>query len=186
MSSSNRPSKRPSRAEARGSRRPESKAKRPDSARAAAASRRTSSAARRPASTARKAAGTSRQDAEKPRRATAPPPSAATARPAIRLPGSATSRLTIKPGPIAAGAPLELSTKRRPPGPRLLSEVLLDEDEVLIDVFDATLEGITVRITAVLERTCVYVDRDGDRRLARKTDLWVEADKLPIRRRALG
>jgi hypothetical protein len=29
----------------------------------------------------------------------------------------------------------------------------------------------------------VYVDRNGDRLLALKTDLWVEADKLPIRRR---
>jgi hypothetical protein len=38
----------------------------------------------------------------------------------------------------------------------------------------------------VLERTCVYLDRDGDRRLARKKDLLVEADKLPIRRRGIG
>jgi hypothetical protein len=52
--------------------------------------------------------------------------------------------------------------------------------------FDATLEGEKVRITAVLERTCVYVDRGGDRQLARKEDLWVEADKLPIRRRGIG
>jgi hypothetical protein len=43
-----------------------------------------------------------------------------------------------------------------------------------------------VRVTAVLERTCVYVDTAGDRRLARKIDLWVEANKLPIRRRSLG
>jgi hypothetical protein len=78
------------------------------------------------------------------------------------------------------------STKVRPPGPRRLSEVDLDEDEVLIDGFSATLEGVIVRITAVLERTCVYVDRNGDRRLARKKDLWVEADKLPIRRRGIG
>ena len=83
-------------------------------------------------------------------------------------------------------APLVLSTKARPPGPRRLSEVELDEDEVLIDSFSATLDGVSVRITAVLERTCVYVDRDGDRRLARKKDLWVEADKLPIRRRSIG
>jgi hypothetical protein len=66
-----------------------------------------------------------------------------------------------------------------------LSEVELDEDEVLIDGFDATLAGDLVRITAVLERTCVYVDRSGDRRLARKEELWVEANKLPIRRRGL-
>ncbi len=55
---------------------------------------------------------------------------------------------------------------------------------MLIDAFDATLDGVRVRVTAVLERTCVYVDTDGDRRLARKTDLVVEADKLPIRRRS--
>ena len=81
---------------------------------------------------------------------------------------------------------LELSTKRRPSGPRRLSDVELDEDEVLIDEFDAILEGAKVRITAVLERTCVYLDSDGDRRLARKIDLWVEAGKLPIRRRWIG
>ena len=79
-----------------------------------------------------------------------------------------------------------MSTKPRPPGQRRLSEVELDEDEVLIDSFTAVLEGDSVRITAVLERTCVYLDRNGDRRLARKKDLWVEADKLPIRRRGIG
>jgi hypothetical protein len=95
------------------------------------------------------------------------------------------SRLTIKPGPPPAPrAPLQPSSKPRPSGQRLLSQVELDEDELLIDAFDATLDGVRVRITAVLERTCVYIDRDGDRRLARKNDLWVEADKLPIRRRS--
>lgn len=67
-----------------------------------------------------------------------------------------------------------------------MSEVELDEDEVLIDAFDAKFQGERVRITAVLERTCVYVDRGGDRRLARKEYLLVEADKLPIRRRGLS
>ncbi|HKW71715.1 MAG TPA: hypothetical protein VJQ08_02685 [Candidatus Dormibacteraeota bacterium] len=81
---------------------------------------------------------------------------------------------------------MQLSTRVRPSGPRPLSEVDLEEDEVLIDGFDATLNGEKVRITAVLERTCVYVDRGGDRRLARKEDLVVEADKLPIRRRGLS
>ena len=107
-------------------------------------------------------------------------------RPSIRLAGSASSRLTIKPGAPAVPRPkLELSTKPRPAGLRPLSEVDLDEDEVLVDAFDASLDGVKVRITAVLERTCVYVGRDGDRKLARKDDLWVEANKLPIRRRAL-
>jgi hypothetical protein len=107
-------------------------------------------------------------------------------RPGIRLAGSASSRLTIKPSPQQGPRPqLQLSTKVRPGGPRPLSEVELDEDEVLIDGFDATLDGERVRITAVLERTCVYVDRGGDRRLARKEELWVEANKLPIRRRGL-
>jgi hypothetical protein len=79
-----------------------------------------------------------------------------------------------------------LSTKPRPSGQRPLSDVELDEDEVLIDAFNAILDGESVRVTAVLERTCVYVSRDGDRRLARKIDLLVEADKLPIRRRGIG
>ncbi len=116
-----------------------------------------------------------------------PSPLGVPSRPAIRLAGSASSRLTIKLG--AEGPPrpqLELSTKPRPRGHRRLSEVELDEDEVLIDGFDATLDGVKVQITAVLERTCVYVGRDGDRHLARKIDLWVEANKLPIRRRRLG
>jgi len=105
----------------------------------------------------------------------------------IRLAGSASSRLTIKPGPPQGlRTPLELSTRPRPSGPRKLSEVDLEEDEVLIDGFEAVLEGEKVKVTAVLERTCVYVDRGGDRRLARKNDLWVEADKLPIRRRGLA
>lgn len=108
-------------------------------------------------------------------------------RPSIRLAGSASSRLTIKPSPPQGPRPqLELSTRPRPSGPRPLSEVVLEEDEVLIDGFDATLGGERVRITAVLERTCVYVDREGDRRLARKEHLLVEADKLPIRRRGIG
>jgi len=74
----------------------------------------------------------------------------------------------------------------RPGGQRRLSEVELDEDEVLIDGFDAVLRDEKVRVTAVLERTCVYVDRSGDRKLARKEDLLVEADKLPIRRRGVS
>ena len=67
-----------------------------------------------------------------------------------------------------------------------MSEVALEEDEVLVDAFEATLDGVKVRVTAVLERTCVYVDLAGDRRLASKKDVWVEADKLPIRRRGAG
>jgi hypothetical protein len=114
-------------------------------------------------------------------------PPATTPRQAFRLAGSASSRFTIKPGTATPPrAKLELSTRPRPGGPRRLSEVELDENEVLIDAFDAMLEGVKVRITAVLERTCVYVDRSGDRRLARKIDLWVEANKLPIRRRSVG
>lgn len=108
-------------------------------------------------------------------------------RPGIRLAGSASSRLTIKPSPTTGPRPqLQLSTKVRPGGPRPLSQVELDEDEVLIDGFDALLRDEKVRVTAVLERTCVYVDKGGDRKLARKEDLVVEADKLPIRRRGLS
>ena len=108
-------------------------------------------------------------------------------RPGIRLSGSGSSRLTIKPSPQQGPRPaLQLSTKVRPGGQRRLSEVELDEDEVLIDGFDAVLRDEKVRVTAVLERTCVYVDRSGDRKLARKEDLLVEADKLPIRRRGVS
>ena len=57
---------------------------------------------------------------------------------------------------------------------------------MLIDAFDATLNGVVVNVTAVLERTCVYVDAGGDRRLASKNDIWVEASRLPIRRRGMS
>src|SRR5205823_8608628 len=132
--------------------------------------------------------------APEPRAAQLPTPKPLPAKPAvpaprqgIRLAGSASSRLTIKPSPPTGTRPqLQLSTKVRPSGPRPLSDVELDEDEVLIDGFGAVLRDEKVRVTAVLERTCVYVDRAGDRRLARKEDLWVEADKLPIRRRGLS
>ena len=67
-----------------------------------------------------------------------------------------------------------------------LSEVRLAEDEILLEGFEATLRGEIVTVTAVLERTCVYVTLDGDRRLANKHDLLVDPDKLPIRRRRLG
>ena len=108
-------------------------------------------------------------------------------RPGFRVSAAGSSRLTIKPSPPQGPRPaLQLSTKIRPGGPRRLSEVELDEDEVLIDGFDAVLRDSKVRVTAVLERTCVYVDAGGDRRLVRKEELWVEADKLPIRRRGIG
>jgi hypothetical protein len=70
--------------------------------------------------------------------------------------------------------------------PKPLSEVRLAEDEILLEGFEATLRGEVVTVTAVLERTCVYVTREGDRRLANKQDLLVDPDKLPIRRRRLG
>jgi hypothetical protein len=70
--------------------------------------------------------------------------------------------------------------------PKPLSEVRLAEDEILLDGFEATLRGEIVTVTAVLDRTCVYVTREGDRRLANKHDLLVDPDKLPIRRRRLG
>jgi len=67
-----------------------------------------------------------------------------------------------------------------------LSEVQLAEDEMLLDGFQAVLAGQVVTVTAVLERTCVYVTPEGDRRLANKQELMVEQEKLPIRRRRLG
>ncbi len=44
-------------------------------------------------------------------------------------------------------AKLVLSTKPRPSGQRPLSEVELDEDEVLIDAFSALLDGESVRVS---------------------------------------
>jgi hypothetical protein len=179
VSSSKRPSKKPARA-------------RPERSRARAASAAHKAPSKKPAAKEPKAkkppAAATPAPLQLPKPKPLPtrpviPPS----RPGIRLAGSASSRLTIKPSPTTGPRPqLQLSTKVRPSGPRKLSEVELDEDEVLIDGFDATLAGEKVRITAVLERTCVYVDGSGDRRLVRKDELWVEADKLPIRRRGLA
>ncbi|TMG27559.1 MAG: hypothetical protein E6H97_06430 [Chloroflexi bacterium] len=115
------------------------------------------------------------RETAKPRRG-APPP--ATRRP----PTSA--RLTIKRKP-GAPALIDLPPRPRPGGVRRLSEVELDEDEILIEEFDAQLSGVMVRVTAVLERTCVYLSKEGERRLVSKKDLLVEADKLPIRRRGI-
>jgi hypothetical protein len=64
-----------------------------------------------------------------------------------------------------------------------LSEVQLAEDEFLVDGFEAELEGVKVTVTAVLERTCVYITRDGERRLANKHELMVDPDQLPVRKR---
>jgi len=66
---------------------------------------------------------------------------------------------------------------------RPLSEVPLAEDEILLEGFEATIGNEKVTVTAVLERTCVYVTADGDRRLANKQELMVEPESLPIRRR---
>ena len=85
-----------------------------------------------------------------------------------------------------ARATIELPPRPRPGGVRRLSEVVLEEDEVLIEAFDAQLNGVQVRVTAVLERTCVYLSKEGERRLVSKKDVWIEADKLPIRRRGIG
>jgi hypothetical protein len=70
--------------------------------------------------------------------------------------------------------------------PKPLSEVRLDDDQILLEGFEATFRGEVVTVTAVLERTCVYITADGERRLANKHDLLVDPEKLPIRRRRLG
>jgi hypothetical protein len=98
----------------------------------------------------------------------------------------ASARLTIKPGPPGRTRSVDLPPRPRPGGKRRLSEIALEEDEILTGGFDATLDGVIVRVTAVLERTCVYQGKEGERRLANKKDLWIEADKLPIRRRGLA
>jgi len=98
----------------------------------------------------------------------------------------ASARLTIKPGLPSRPRIVDLPPRPRPAGTCRLSEVVLEEDEVLTEGFEATLNGVRVRVTAVLERTCVYLGKEGERRLASKKDLLVEADKLPIRRRGIG
>jgi hypothetical protein len=70
--------------------------------------------------------------------------------------------------------------------PKPLSEVPLAEDEILVGGFEATLGGVPVVVTAVLERTCVYVASDGERRLASKHDLLVDPAGLTIRRKRSG
>ena len=70
--------------------------------------------------------------------------------------------------------------------PKPLSEISLTEDEMLLEGFEATLGGIPVLVTAVLERTCVYLDAGGERKLASKQDLLVDPEKLTIRRRRPG
>ncbi|HLZ95612.1 MAG TPA: hypothetical protein VKT20_09815 [Candidatus Dormibacteraeota bacterium] len=108
-------------------------------------------------------------------------------KPSAKTGPPASARLTIKPM-AASGRPrsVTLPPRPRPGGARRLSEVVLEEDEILAEGFEAVLAGNRVRITAVLERTCVYLGTEGERRLASKKDLWVEADKLPIRRRGYG
>jgi len=108
-----------------------------------------------------------------------------TTKPRRGAPPPASARLTIKRSP-GGRATIELPPRPQPGGVRRLSEVELEEDEVIIEGFEAQLNGVQVRVTAVLERTCVYLSREGERRLVSKKDLWVEADKLPIRRRGIG
>jgi hypothetical protein len=67
-----------------------------------------------------------------------------------------------------------------------LSEVTLAEDEVVMDGFEAEIAGVQVVVVAVLERTCVYMTKEGDRRLASKRDLLVEPERLTIKRRRMG
>lgn len=66
---------------------------------------------------------------------------------------------------------------------KALSDIRLADDEVLLDGFEAELAGVRVVVTAVLERTCVYMTKDGERRLASKQDLMVDPDHLPVKRR---
>jgi hypothetical protein len=67
-----------------------------------------------------------------------------------------------------------------------LSEVRLREDEVLLEGFEAALDGHPVVVAAVLERTCVCEGPDGRRCLANKQRVMVDVEQLPIRRRSLG
>jgi hypothetical protein len=70
--------------------------------------------------------------------------------------------------------------------PKPLSEVAVAEDEILLEGFEATVRGDRVTITAVLERTCVCLMADGERRLINKRLLLVEPSDLVIRRKRHG
>lgn len=67
-----------------------------------------------------------------------------------------------------------------------LSDIPLEEDEVIVEGFEGELEGIRVWVTAVLERTCVYETPDLERRLVSKSKVFVEPGQVPIRRRRIG
>jgi hypothetical protein len=70
--------------------------------------------------------------------------------------------------------------------PRPLSEVSLEEDELLLEGFEAVVHGARVTVTAVLAPACVYVTRAGERKLATRREPLVAPDALPIRRRRPG
>ncbi len=67
-----------------------------------------------------------------------------------------------------------------------LSALELAENEIVFEGFQAIFEEAPVTVTAVLERTCVCVTADGERRLINKRRLLVEPGELPIRRRRFG
>jgi hypothetical protein len=67
-----------------------------------------------------------------------------------------------------------------------LSDIALEEDEVIVEGFEGELDGIRIWVTAVLERTCVYETPDMERRLVSKSRVLVEPGQVPIRRRRIG
>jgi hypothetical protein len=67
-----------------------------------------------------------------------------------------------------------------------LSDIALEEDQVIVEGFEAELEGIRIWVTAVLERTCVYETPEMERRLVSKSKVLVEPGQVPIRRRRIG
>ncbi len=67
-----------------------------------------------------------------------------------------------------------------------LSNIELEEDEMIVEGFEGEFEGIRVWVTAVLERTCVYETPELERKLVNKARILVERDAVPIRRRKLG
>jgi hypothetical protein len=67
-----------------------------------------------------------------------------------------------------------------------LSDIALEEDQVIVEGFEAELDGIRIWVTAVLERTCVYETPEMERRLVSKSKVLVEPGQVPIRRRRIG
>jgi len=61
-----------------------------------------------------------------------------------------------------------------------LDTIVPPENHEVAAGFDAVVDGQTVRVRAVLERTVVVEHADAERSVVRKDLCWVEAEKVPF------